>query len=61
MQKKQCLTALPKGSVGQCAVLLRPLAGVEGAAVVRRSFFYLSRRGTARPLKNNPVGMIPCP
>lgn len=60
MQKKQCLTALPKGSVGQCAVLLRPLAGVEGAAVVRRSFLFESpRHGETVDLRS--LGMIPCP
>lgn len=39
MQKKQCLDRAPERERRPSAVLLRPLAGAEGAAWVRRSSF----------------------
>jgi hypothetical protein len=42
--QKPRLAALPQGSVGPCAVLVCPLAGVCGAAWLRRSFFRWRQR-----------------
>jgi hypothetical protein len=40
-QQKQCLAALPQGSVGPGAVLLSPLAGASGAVSVSALLFLL--------------------
>ena len=44
--QKQCLANAPcPGSVGPCAVLMCPLVGVSGAALVSALLFYWHRRG----------------